>query len=140
MLNLLRFKTFVKASAAWAPRKQSGCPILELPCADHAAQPIPQCPPFAAPAVPLPDYPEEDNRRKKNQQIDRDQRRETNADHGVGVAAAGGAMSLPQLTVAVVQMRAPAPLVWASGKRQRVITPRACASRAGSPEARWRNE
>ena len=57
--------------------------------------------PSLAPApVPFSHYPEEKNRRKKNQQIDCDEEGETNANHG---SEAGGAMtSLPHSMVAVV--------------------------------------
>jgi hypothetical protein len=83
---LFRFKSFVQTSAAWTPGKQGKRSIFKLERANHATQPIAQSAALAAAAVPLTNYPEEKNRRKKNQQIDRDQRREANADHG----AAGG--------------------------------------------------
>ena len=101
------FKTFVEASASWAPRKQSGGSIFELECADHAAQSVTQRTAFAPAAVPLPNYPEEENRRKKNQQIDGDERREANTDHGAGdsrVAAPDALISLPHSTVAIAQI------------------------------------
>lgn len=67
-----------------------------------------QGPTLAPAAVPLSDYPEEKNRRKKNQQIDRDQRRQADANHGVRDvvgAAAGRTMSLPHSKTAVVQTK-----------------------------------
>jgi hypothetical protein len=104
---LFGFKTFVEASASWAPRKQSGGSIFELECADHAAQSVTQRTAFAPAAVPLTNYPEEENRRKKNQQIDGDKRRQADANHGAGdsrVAAPGAVISLPHSTVAIAQM------------------------------------
>jgi hypothetical protein len=72
--------------------------IFKLKRANHAPQPIPQSATLATAAIPLSEYPEEKNRRKKNQQIDRDQRRETDWDHGAvgaGLEAGAGEMSLP---------------------------------------------
>ncbi len=80
--------------------------IFELESADHAPQSVTQGPAFAPAAVPLPDYPEEKNCRKKNQQIDRDQGGQTDADHGAvefGEGLDGMMTSLPHWMVAVVQ-------------------------------------
>jgi len=85
--------------------------IFKLKRADHATQPIAQSAALASAAVPLTNYPEEKNRRKKNQQIDRDQRREANSDHGVaGCWVGGGAVmiSLPHSTAAIPQTNPPA--------------------------------
>jgi hypothetical protein len=41
-----------------------------------------QSPSLAPAPIPFSHYPEEENRRKKNQQIDCDQNRETDANHG----------------------------------------------------------
>jgi hypothetical protein len=71
---LFRFKSFVQTSAPWTPRKQSGRSIFKFKRANHAPQPIAQSATLATTAIPLSEYPEEKNRRKKNQQIDRDQR------------------------------------------------------------------
>jgi hypothetical protein len=71
---LFRFKTFVQTSAPWTPRKQSGRSIFKFERANHAPQSIAQGATLATAAIPLAKYPEEKNRRKKNQQIDRDQR------------------------------------------------------------------
>jgi hypothetical protein len=71
---LFRFKSFVQTSAAWTPRKQSGRSIFKLKRADHATQTIAQSAALASATIPLTNYPEEENCRKKNQQIDRDQR------------------------------------------------------------------
>jgi hypothetical protein len=71
---LFRFKSFVQTSAPWTPRKQSGRSILKFERANHASQPKAQSATLATAAIPLSNYPEEKNRRKKNQQIDRDQR------------------------------------------------------------------
>jgi hypothetical protein len=64
---LLRFKSFVQTSAAWTPRKQSGRSIFKLKRANHASQPIAQSATLASAAIPLTNYPEEKNCRKKNQ-------------------------------------------------------------------------
>jgi hypothetical protein len=64
-----------------------------------------QSPPLAPAPVPFSYYPEEKNRRKKNQQVDCHQDREADADHGEVslTGAAGGAItSLPHSIVAVV--------------------------------------
>jgi hypothetical protein len=58
--------------------------------------------------VPFSHYPKKENRRKKKQQVDCDQDRETDADHGevalVG-GAAGMATSLPHSIVTVVHLK-----------------------------------
>ena len=90
----------------WTSREQSSGPIFELERADYATQPIPESSTLTLAAVPLSHYPEEKNCRKKNQQIDRDERRQRDADHGarfpVG-ADCGMETSFPQFTVAIVQ-------------------------------------
>jgi len=104
---LFRFKSFVQTSAPWTPRKQSGRSILKFERANYAAQPIAQSATLATAAIPLSKYPEEKNRRKKNQQIDRDQRGETDWDHGAvgaGLAEGAGAISFPHSTVAEPQI------------------------------------
>src|SRR5205814_4995773 len=104
-----RFKSFVQTSAPWTPRQQSGRSIFKFKRANHAPQPIAQSAALATAAIPLSEYPEEKNRRKKNQQIDRDQRGKTDRDHGAfgaGLGEGGGARSLPHSTVAVPQVRA----------------------------------
>jgi hypothetical protein len=106
---LFRFKSFVQASAAWTPRKQSGRSILKFKRANHAPQPIAQSATLATAAIPLSNYPEEENRRKKNQQIDRDQRGKADPDHGaagLGLGGREGRMSLPHSMVAVPHTRA----------------------------------
>jgi len=54
------------------PGKQRVSFILKFERANHATQPVPHGPLLAAPAVPFANYPEEKNRRKKKQQINRD--------------------------------------------------------------------
>ena len=106
---MLRFKSFVQASAAWTSRKQSVGPVFELKGADDAAQSITQRSAFAPAAVPLANYPEEENRRKENQQVDGDERGEADADHGARFSATGlpGVLrSLPHSTVARVHRKA----------------------------------
>ena len=121
---MFRFKTFVEASAPWAARKQSGSSILELESADHAAQSVTQRTAFAPAAVPLTNYPEEENRRKKNQQVDGDERCQADADHGavpLGLLGLGVAMSLPHSTVAVphvVAFSGAAGEMFVAGKRE----------------------
>ena len=104
---MLRSKSFVQASTAWTTRKQSVSPVFELKGADDAAQSITQRTAFAPAAVPLANYPEEENRRKENKQVDGDQRGEADADHGLATAAglSRGARSFPHSKVAVVQVR-----------------------------------
>jgi hypothetical protein len=70
---LLRFKSFVQAAAAWTTRKQSVGSIFKLKRANHAAQSVAQSSSLAPAPVPLSNYPEKENRRKKKQQINRDE-------------------------------------------------------------------
>jgi hypothetical protein len=106
---LFRFQSFVQAAATGASRKQSWGPVLEFQGADDTAQSVAQGPAFTPAAIPLPDYPEQKNRRKENQQIDRNQRRKADPNHGEAapVGAVGAfpeaAMSLPHSIVACVQ-------------------------------------
>ena len=122
---MLRFKSFVQAPAAWTARKQSVGPVIELKGADDAAQSVTQRSAFAPAAVPLANYPEEENCRKENKQVDGDKGGEANPDHGEGLSVVGFAgvlKSLPQSIVAVVQMRrflASGFGFWIAGKRQR---------------------
>ena len=105
---MLRSKSFVQASATWTSRKQCVCPIFELEGANDAAQSITQRTAFAPAAVPLTNYPEEENRRKENKQVDGDERGEADADHGLRFsfpASPGLPTSLPHSKVAVVQVR-----------------------------------
>src|SRR5438874_12462517 len=91
-----------------APGKQRVGSILKFERANHAAQPVLESPSLPSPPIPFSNYPEEENRRKKKQQINRDQSGKTNANHGVTLAAAAGcgrAMSLPHTIVAVPQAR-----------------------------------
>jgi hypothetical protein len=123
-----------------AAGKQRVGSILKFERTNHAAQPILKGPTLAPPPIPFSNYPEEENRRKKKQQINRDQSGKTNANHGVMLAAGvdcGRATSFPHTTVAVPQVRnesaSPAfAMFW--GKRQRAIYKRACSSSAGSPD------
>jgi hypothetical protein len=121
---LFRFKTFVQASAPWTARKQSGRSIFKFKRANHAPQPIAQSATFATAAIPLTYYPEQKNRRKKNQQIDRDQGREADPNHGAlfpGVGEEDETMSLPHSTVAMPQVKsAGAEAPGAEGKRQSI--------------------
>ena len=67
-----------------------------------------QSPAFAPAAVPLPNYPEEKYGGKENQQIDGDEKRQANANHGAGASGAedgGRVTSFPHSTVAIAQMR-----------------------------------
>jgi hypothetical protein len=104
---LFRFKSFVQTSAAWTSRKQSGRSIFKLKRADHATQPITQSATLASATIPLTNYPEEENCRKKNQQVDRDQRGKADPDHGatLSVADDGVTMSFPHSTAAVPQTK-----------------------------------
>jgi hypothetical protein len=104
---LFRFKSFVQTSAAWTSRKQSIRSIFKLERADHATQTVAQSAALASATIPLPNYPEEENCRKKNQQIDRDQRGKADPDHGatLSVARATARMSFPQSKVAVPQTK-----------------------------------
>src|SRR2546430_12239974 len=126
ILNWLHSKSFVQTSAARAPRKQGVGSILKFERANHTAQPILQSPSLPPPAIPFSHYPEEKNRRKKKQQINRDQGGETNSNHGVvltGCLACGRAISLPHSMIAIPQAKNalgfPA-LSSLRGKRQRV--------------------
>jgi hypothetical protein len=90
MLNLLHFESFVQTSTVRAAGKQRVGSIFKFERANHAAQPVRQSPPLAPPPIPFSNYPEEKNRRKKKQQINRGQSGKTNANHGVAVAARAG--------------------------------------------------
>ena len=66
-----------------------------------------QRPLLTASTIPLAKYPEEKNRRKNKQQINRDQRRQADADHGTRSTAFGGILrSVPNSNVAVAQVSA----------------------------------
>jgi len=54
-----------------APRKQRVGSILKFERANHTTQPVLQSPSLPPPAIPFSNYPEEKNRRKKKQQINR---------------------------------------------------------------------
>ena len=90
-LNSLQFESFVQAAASWTAGKQSSGSIFEFKRADNAANPELQGSALASPPIPLSHYPEKKNRRKKKQQINRDQCAKTDRNHGVaaGVARAG---------------------------------------------------
>jgi hypothetical protein len=109
---LFRFKSFVQTSAAWTSRKQSVRSIFKLERADHATQTVAQSAALASATIPLPNYPEEENCRKKNQQIDRDQRGKADPDHGatLSVVRESATISFPQSKVAVPQTKS----FWAS--------------------------
>ena len=84
-----------------------------------------QSPALTPAPIPFSHYPKKENRRKKKQQIDCDQDRETDADHGevalVG-GAAGIATSLPHSIVTVVHFNSSEPLVagfFAGSNRER---------------------
>ena len=67
-----------------------------------------QGPALFSPAIPFSHYPKEKNRRKKKQQINRDQSGEADANHGVALSAGLGrwlATSLPHSIVAIPQVR-----------------------------------
>ena len=67
-----------------------------------------QSPALFSPAIPLSHYPKEKNRRKKKQQINRDQSGEADTNHGVVPSAGlarGRATSLPHSIVAIPQVR-----------------------------------
>src|SRR6185436_13734179 len=90
-------------------------------------------------------YPEQKNRRKKNQQIDRDQGGEADPDHGAvsGLSERAAATSFPHSTVAIPQMRLSAACPLRSvlgGKRHRARYFLICSSRAGSPAELWRKQ
>jgi hypothetical protein len=55
-----------------AAGKQRVGSILKFERANHAAQPILQSSLLSPPPIPFSNYPEEENRRKKKQQINRD--------------------------------------------------------------------
>ena len=89
-----------------APGKQRVGSILKFERANHATQPVLQSPSLSSPLIPFSNYPEEENRRKKKQQINRDESRKTDANHGVTLApgcVCGRAMSFPHSTVAIPQ-------------------------------------
>ena len=91
-----------------APGKQRVGSILKFEGANHAAQPVLESPSLPSPPIPFSNYPEEENRRKKKQQINRDKSRKTDANHGVTLTpgcVCGRAMSLPHTIVAVPQAR-----------------------------------
>ena len=65
-----------------------------------------QRPLLAASTIPLAKYPKEKNRRKKKQQINRNQGREADPDHGArSVELAGSCKSFPNSKVAVAQVK-----------------------------------
>jgi hypothetical protein len=137
---MLQFKSFVQAATTWTTRKQRRRPIFKLERANRATQTVTQGAAFTPASVPLPKYPEEKNRRKKKQQINSDQCRECNLDHGVVVAvdvAGARATSVPHSIVAVPQTKA-SPVLFCivdlPGKRQSMRYFLACSSRARSPE------
>ena len=90
-LNSLQFKSFVQAAASWTAGKQSSSSIFEFKGADDTPNPKLQSSALASPPIPLSHYPKKENGRKEKQQINRDQRAETDRNHGVtgGVARAG---------------------------------------------------
>src|SRR5205085_1908458 len=140
-LNLFQFKSFVQTAATRTARKQGGRSVFELEGANHAAQPVTQCPPFAPAPIPLSHYPEKKNRRKEKQQINGDERGQADANHGAGWVAEGegwtagvAAMSLPHSTVAIPQINEPAGAVGLGLNRVRVRCCRACASNCRSPD------
>src|SRR4029077_528655 len=108
-----------------AAGKQSVRSIFKFERAHHAAQPILQSPSLPPPAIPFSHYPKEKNRRKKKQQINRDQGGETNSNHGVALSccvACGRVMSLPPSIVALPQVKGASCLLSSGaplGKRQR---------------------
>ena len=91
-----------------APRKQRVGSILKFERANHATQPVLQSPSLSPPAIAFSNYPEEKNRRKKKQQINRNESRKTDANHGLTVApdcVCGPAMSFPHSIVAIPQAK-----------------------------------
>src|SRR5207248_264737 len=116
--------------------------IIKLTRANHATQPIAQSAALASATVPPTNYPEEKNRRKKNQQVDRNQCGETDANHGAvlsvrGRVEGGRTMSLPHSTVTRPQVGAARMEdggLRIEGKRQSARYFRACSSRLASPE------
>jgi len=104
MLNSLHLKSFVQTSAVRAPGKQRIGLILKFERANHATQPVLQSPSLPPLAIPFSNYPEEENRRKKKQQINGDESGKTDANHGVTLAAdcgCGRATSFPHSIVAI---------------------------------------
>ena len=64
-----------------------------------------QRPLLAASTIPLTEYPKEENRRKEKQQINRNQGREADPDHGArSIELAGNFKSLPNSKVALAQI------------------------------------
>ncbi|HWC56569.1 MAG TPA: hypothetical protein VG434_06335, partial [Sphingomicrobium sp.] len=64
-----------------------------------------QRPLLTASTIPLAKYPEEKNCRKKKQQINRDERGETDSDHGArSVGPGGSCRSFPNSKLAVAQV------------------------------------
>src|SRR5205814_10447926 len=95
-------------TAGGATRKRRVGRVLKSEGASHAAHAVLGSAPVAAPPIPFSNYPEEKNRRKKRQQINRGQGGKANANHGVAVGARAGcgrAMSLPHTIVAVPHAR-----------------------------------
>ena len=76
--------------------------------ANDTPQPVAKSSSFAPSAVPFTNYPDKENCRKKNQQINRDQRGQSDPNHGDGLGEGleVGTKSLPQRMVAVVQKSA----------------------------------
>ena len=73
---------------------------------------------FASSPIPLPKYPEKENRRKEKQQIDGGESAEADANHSSESGRAGSLgrlMSLPHSTVAMPQTGAPGSIEAASG-------------------------
>src|SRR5207237_9417658 len=91
----------------------------------HGAPPILHSAAPAPPPIPYSHYPKQKNRRKRKQQINRDQGGEANSNHGValpGRLACGRVMSLPHSIVAIPQVKSASGLLSPGaflGKRQR---------------------
>ena len=123
-----------------APRKQRVASILKFERANHATQPVLQSPSLSPPAIPFSNYPEEKNRRKKKQQINRNESRKTDANHGLTVApdcVSWRAMPFPHSIVAIPQTNNESALPELTvflEKRQRARYKWACSSRDGSPD------
>src|SRR5207249_8714721 len=130
--NPLHPESFVQTSAVRAPRKQRIGSILVFERANHTPQPVLQSPSLPPPAIPFSNYPEEENRRKKKQQINRDKSSKTDANHGVALAPPRGcglAMSFPHWIVATPQASNESALSGFAAlleKRQRATYKRAC--------------
>src|SRR4029077_12889303 len=92
--------------------------------------------PLTPTPVPLTYYPEKENRGKGKEQINCDQRGETDSNHGaVGVGFAfADATSLPHSTVAIPQTSESPADVDPAEKRQRARYSLACSSSAASPD------